>query len=70
MIYSKTAADATLPSAATTTPGLPDEKLKSVNIGYNLGPVVMNTMYVDGSDVNNTAGNDVKTLHVNFTTKF
>jgi hypothetical protein len=70
LIYSKTEADATLPTATAKTPGLPDEKLKSVNIGYNLGPVVMNTMYVDGTDVNNTAGNDVKTLHVNFTTKF
>jgi hypothetical protein len=69
LIYSKTEADATLPTGAAT-PGLPEEKLKSVNIGYNLGPVVMNTMYVDGSDVNNTAGNDVKALHINFTTKF
>lgn len=69
LIYSKTEADATLPTGAAT-PGLPDEKLKSVNIGYNLGPVVMNTMYVDGSDVNNTTGNDVKALHINFTTKF
>ena len=69
LIYSKTEADATTPTGSRT-PGLPDEKLKSVNIGYNLGPVVMNTMYVDGSDVNNTAGNDVKALHINFTTKF
>ena len=70
LIYSKTEADATLATSASKTAGLPDEKLKSVNLGYNLGPVVMNTMYVDGSDVNNTAGNDVKALHINFTTKF
>jgi hypothetical protein len=70
LIYSKTEADATLATATSKTAGLPDEKLKSVNLGYNLGPVVMNTMYVDGSDVNNTAGNDVKALHINFTTKF
>jgi hypothetical protein len=70
LIYSTTDADATLPTATAKTPGLPGEKLKSVNIGYNLGPVVMNTMYVDGSDVGNNAGNDVKALHVNFTTKF
>jgi hypothetical protein len=30
----------------------------------------MNTMYVDGSDVGGTAANDVKALHINFTTKF
>jgi hypothetical protein len=70
LIYTKTEADAATATASSKTPGLPDEKLKSVNIGYNLGPVVMNTMYVDGSDVGNSAGNDVKALHINFTTKF
>jgi len=70
LIYSTTEADATLPSAATRVAGLPKEKLKSVNLGYNLGPVVMNTIYVDGDSVNNTSGNDVKALHINFTTKF
>jgi hypothetical protein len=70
LIYSTTEADATLPTATSKVAGLPKEKLKSVNLGYNLGPVVMNTIYVDGDSVNNTNGNDVKALHINFTTKF
>jgi hypothetical protein len=69
LLYAKTEADALL-STDTSKANIPDEKLKSINIGYNLGPVVMNTMYVDGSDVGGTAANDVKALHINFTTKF
>jgi len=49
---------------------VPDEKLRAINIGYNLGPVVVNAMAVQGDDVGGTAGRDVDALHINFTTKF
>lgn len=69
LMHVKTSADNTL-AAGTGNANVEDEKLKSINIGYNLGPVVLNTMYVDGSDVGGQSGNDVKALQVNFTTKF
>jgi len=69
LMHVKTEADNRLAAGTDANP-VSDEKLKSINIGYNLGPVVLNTMYVDGSDVGGQAGNDVKTLHVNLTTKF
>jgi hypothetical protein len=70
LLYAKTEADALVSTSARSATAIPDETLKSINIGYNLGPVVMNTMYVDGSDVGGVAANDVKALHINFTTKF
>jgi len=69
LIQSKTEADA-LTSTATTKANVPDEKLRAINIGYNLGPVVVNAMAVQGDDVGGTAGRDVDALHINFTTKF
>ena len=69
LMHVKTTADNRL-AAGTDANAVSDEKLKSINIGYNLGPVVLNTMYVDGSDVGGQAGNDVKALQVNLTTRF
>jgi len=69
LIYAKTSADA-LTTTATTKANVPDEKLKAVNIGYNLGPVVANLMYVDGDTVGGVSGQDVKAAHLNFTTRF
>ena len=67
LIHSKTEADGTSVTARTATP---DEKIKAVNIGYNLGPVVINAMYAQGENVGGTAGVDTDALHLNFTTKF
>jgi hypothetical protein len=69
LMHVKTDADNRL-AAGGANGDVSDETLKSINIGYNLGPVVLNTMYVDGSDVGGQAGNDVKALQVNLTTRF
>lgn len=69
LIHSKTEAD-NVDSAATTRAVVPDEKLKAINIGYNLGPVVANVVYVDGDDNGGVSGNDPKGVHLNLTTKF
>ena len=67
LIHSKTEADGTgLTSRAATL----DEKIKAINVGYNLGPVVVNAMYAQGENGGGTSLNDVDALHLNFTTKF
>lgn len=69
LIQSKTEADA-LTTSATTKTSVPDEKLRAINIGYNLGPVVVNAMAVQGDNIGGAAGADADALHLNFTTKF
>jgi hypothetical protein len=46
------------------------ESLKGVNLGYNLGPITLNTWYVDSSDQGGTSGNDGKVFMLMTTTKF
>jgi len=66
LIHSKTEADGTsLTSRAATL----DEKIKAINVGYNLGPVVINAMYAQGENVGGTA-QDTDALHLNVTTRF
>jgi hypothetical protein len=68
LIHSKTEADGTSLTARSV---VPDEKIKAVNVGYNLGPVVINAMYAKGENVGGSAANaDTDALHINFTTKF
>ena len=67
LIHSKTEADG---NSTTSRTAIPDEKIKAVNIGYNLGPVVINAMYAQGSEVGGRANTDTDALHLNFTTKF
>lgn len=67
LIQSKTSADGV---TTTTTSVVPDEKIRAVNIGYNLGPVVINAMYAQGQDVGGVANVDTDALHLNFTTRF
>jgi hypothetical protein len=67
LIHSKTEADG---SSTTTRASTPDETIKAVNIGYNLGPVVINAMYAQGENVGGVAATDTDALHLNFTTKF
>jgi len=67
LIHTKTEADGILTTARATTL---DEKIKAINVGYNLGPVVINAMYAQGENVGGVANSDVDALHLNFTTKF
>lgn len=46
------------------------ESLKGVNLGYNLGPITLNTWYVDSKDQGGTANSDGKTFMLMTTTKF
>jgi len=46
------------------------ESLRGLNIGYNLGPITLNTWYVDSSDQGGTSGNDGKVFMLMTTTKF
>ena len=69
LIHSKTSADGTTTSAKSAT-SVPDEKLKAINIGYNLGPVVANAVLVDSENVGGVAGTDPRVFFVNLTTKF
>ena len=67
LIHSKTSAEGT---SSTSRSVIPDEKLKAINIGYNLGPVVANAVLVDSENVGGVAGTDPRVLFVNLTTKF
>jgi hypothetical protein len=67
LIHSKTEADGV---NLTTVSATPDETIKALNIGYNLGPVVINAMYAQGENVGGVANVDTDALHLNFTTKF
>ena len=69
LIHSKTSADGTTTSARSAT-SVPDEKLKAINIGYNLGPVVANAVLVDSENVGGVSGTDPRVFFVNLTTKF
>lgn len=69
LIHSKTSADGTTTTARSAT-SVPDEKLKAINIGYNLGPVVANAVLVDSENVGGVAGTDPRVFFVNLTTKF
>ena len=69
LIHSKTSADGTSTSAKSAT-AVPDEKLKAINIGYNLGPVVANAVLVDSENVGGVSGTDPRVFFVNLTTKF
>lgn len=69
LIHSKTEADGTSTSSRSGT-AVPDEKLKAINIGYNLGPVVANAVLVDSENVGGVSGTDPRVFYVNLTTKF
>jgi len=54
----------------TASDGAATETLKGINIGYNLGPVTLNTWYATADDFNGTAGQEGKVLMFVTTTKF
>lgn len=59
-VYAKTTADAQTQ----------DEKIQSVNIGYNLGPVVANLQLTKGENINYAAASDGDTAYLSLTTRF
>jgi len=69
LIHSSTDADG-ISTTARSASSVPEEKIRALNIGYNLGPVVVNAMYAQGKDVGGVAGVETDALHLNFTTKF
>ena len=54
----------------TDTVGFVKEKITSLQLGYNLGPVAVIGSYNLGDDVGGTAGNDVKEGAIRLSTKF
>ena len=47
-----------------------DETIRSLQIGYNLGPVALIVSASDAEDLANTSGNDAKEIGVRLSTKF
>jgi hypothetical protein len=47
-----------------------EEKIQSVNLGYNLGPVVANVQVTKGENIGHTAASDGDTVYMSLTTKF
>jgi hypothetical protein len=62
----KTSVGATSTLAATTS----DEKIKSVSVGYNLGPIVVGLSYGEVDGYNGTAGVDGKAVRLDTNVKF
>jgi len=54
----------------TDTVGLVKEKITSLQLGYNLGPVAVTAAYSKGEDVAGTAGNDITEGAIRLSTKF
>jgi len=52
------------------TTGFVKEKITSLQLGYNLGPVAVIAAYSKGDDVGGTAGNDIKEGAIRLSTKF
>jgi len=50
--------------------GKVDETIRSLQIGYNLGPVALIVSASDAEDLANTSGNDAKEIGVRLSTKF
>ena len=54
----------------TDTVGLVKEKITSLQLGYNLGPVAVIAAYSKGDDVGGTAGVDNTEGAIRLSTKF
>ena len=54
-------------SAQTTTV---DEKVTSLSLGYNLGPVAATVQYAKGEDITNTTNTDMDVLYLKLSTAF
>jgi hypothetical protein len=62
----KTAIGATTTLAAATA----DEKIKSVSVGYNLGPIVVGLSYGEVEGYNGTAGVEGKAVRLDTNVRF
>ena len=47
-----------------------DEKIKSVSVGYNLGPIVVGLSYGEVDGYNGTAGVDGKAIRLDTNVRF
>ena len=52
------------------TAGKVDETIRSLQLGYNLGPVALIVSASRAEDLANTAGNDAKELGIRLSSKF
>jgi len=52
------------------TTGLVKEKITSLQLGYNLGPVAVVAAYSKGDDVGGVAGTDITETAIRLSTKF
>ena len=67
--YTKTDTNRTLNNSTLGT-ATADEKIKSVSVGYNLGPIVLGLSYGDVSGYNGVSGQDGKAVRVDTNVRF
>ena len=53
-----------------STVNRPTEKIQGINIGYNLGPVALTAVLVDGDNVGGTDAQDGRAAHIGASVKF
>ena len=66
----RTAAKTSVGATTTLAPTTSDEKIKSVSVGYNLGPIVVGLSYGEVDGYNGTAGVDGKAVRLDTNVKF
>ena len=66
----RTAAKTSVGATTTLAPATADEKIKSVSVGYNLGPIVVGLSYGEVDGYNGTAGVDGKAVRLDTNVKF
>ena len=67
--YTKTDTDRTA-NTSTSGPATADEKIKSVSVGYNLGPIVVGLSYGEVDGYNGVSGADGKAVRIDTNVKF
>ena len=66
----RTAAKTSVGATTTLAPATADEKIKSVSVGYNLGPIVVGLSYGEVDGYNGTAGVDGKAVRLDTNVRF
>lgn len=66
----RTAAKTSVGATTTLAPTTSDEKIKSVSVGYNLGPIVVGLSYGEVDGYNGTAGVDGKAVRLDTNVRF
>lgn len=67
--YTKTDTDRTAANS-TSGPATADEKIKSVSVGYNLGPIVVGLSYGEVDGYNGVSGADGKAVRIDTNVRF